>query len=89
MGYYNLLLNFDFSFLQDERTTHDPFPDILNIVDDGLEMRGGVIGASDEDVVIEARRSGNVEGSDGDKSRNKKRSETWMYKYRGTLTCRK
>lgn len=76
MGYYNLLLNFDFSFLQDERTTHDPFPDILHIVDDGLEMRGGVVGASDEYVVVEAGRCGNVEGGDRDKSANKKKSET-------------
>lgn len=62
-----LLLNIlEFSFLQNERCAHDPLPDILDVLDDGLEMRGGVVRSGDEDIVRFARGRGDVERSNRD-----------------------
>lgn len=35
---FGLLLNFHFAFLQDQVLANDPLPDILNVLDNGLEV---------------------------------------------------
>jgi hypothetical protein len=47
----SLFLYFDFTFLEDEILAHDAFPDILYIFDDSLEVRLGVIRASNKNVI--------------------------------------
>lgn len=59
--YAFLLVNFHFPFLEDQRRPHNTLPDVLDIFHHGLEMRGGVVGASDEDVVLGARRGRRVQ----------------------------
>lgn len=49
-----LLLNLNIALLQDELLAHDAFPDVLHVLDDGLEVRRGVVRACDENVVSDA-----------------------------------
>lgn len=51
-----LCLDVDIALLEDEVRANHALPDVLNVVGDGLEVRCGVVGTSDIDVVIGARR---------------------------------
>ena len=58
-----------FTLLEHERRAHDTLPHILNVLDDSLEVRCSIVGASDEDVVVLAVCCGSVQRRDGDESR--------------------
>lgn len=57
----NLLLDLDFTLLEDQVLSSDALEDVVHIVDDSLEVGGGIIGASDEDAVRLARACWSVE----------------------------
>jgi hypothetical protein len=46
-----LRLNFYFTFLEHQILAHNSLPDVLDFLNDGLEVRGGIVRAGDEDVV--------------------------------------
>lgn len=48
----SLLLDFHFTFLQDQVLSNDPLPDILDVLNNGLLVGGGIIRAGDENVVV-------------------------------------
>ena len=56
-----------FALLEHKRRAHDTLPHILDVLDDGLEVRGGVVGLGDEDVVRFASGRRGIQGGDGDK----------------------
>lgn len=65
---HELLLNFDLSFLEYQIFAYYSFPYILNVFHDCLEVRGCIIGASDENVVCFAGCCRHIQRRDGDKS---------------------
>jgi hypothetical protein len=67
--YLCLLLNFNFPLLEDKVRSHDALPNVLDILHHSLEMRGGIVGASDEDIIISTRRRWRVERRDGEESK--------------------
>lgn len=67
MLFERLTLDLDFTLLQNEIGASNALPDVLNVLDDGLEVGSSVVGASDEYVVLLAGTRGGVEGADGDK----------------------
>ena len=56
-----LRLDLDLALLEDQVLAHHPLPDVLDIVDDGLEVRGRVVGACDVDIVSLTRGGGSVQ----------------------------
>ena len=46
-----LRLDLDFALLEDQVLAHHPLPDVLDILDDSLEVRGRIVRPGDEDVV--------------------------------------
>lgn len=55
-------LGFDFhvALLEHEVLAEHALPDVVDVVDDGLEVRGRVVGARDEDAVGLARGRGGI-----------------------------
>ena len=53
-------LNIDLTLPQDEVLAHHPLPDVLDVIDNGLEVRSRVVRAGDEDVVALARGCGGI-----------------------------
>ena len=56
-----------FALLEHERRAHDALPDVLDVLNDGLEVRGRVVRLGDEDVVRFASGRRGIQGGDGDK----------------------
>ena len=57
------------TLLQHQVGADGPLPNIVNFLNDSLEVRCSVVGASDEDVVVLAVCCGSVQRRDGDESR--------------------
>ena len=69
-GVEHLSLNLDVALLENEvLAAEDPLPDVVHVVNDSLEVRCSIVGASDEDVVVLAVCCGSVQRRDGDESR--------------------
>ena len=64
---WHLSLDLDLPLLEHEVLAHHPLPDILYVVNDGLEVRSRVVRAGDEDVVRFASGRRGIQGGDGDK----------------------
>lgn len=63
-----LLLDVNFAFLEDKVFADDTFPNIVDIIDDSLKVRCGVVGAGDENIVSFAVARRSVQRFDLDKS---------------------
>lgn len=62
----HLTLDLDFTLLENQVGASDALPDILDVLDNSLEVGGGIVRASDEDVVLLAVAGRGVDGADGD-----------------------
>lgn len=62
-----LLLHVYFPFFEDEVLTNNTLPDIVNILNDGFEVRSCIVRASDEYVVSLSRGHRRVECGDAHK----------------------
>ena len=60
MGAKGLRLNLDVALLEHQVRADDALPHVLHVLDDGLEVRGRVVRAGDEDVVGLARGRGGI-----------------------------
>jgi len=60
-----LVLDLNVTLLQDEILPNNPHPHVMNVVDDGLEVAGGIVGVRDEDVVGLAVRRRRVQRRHG------------------------
>jgi hypothetical protein len=60
-----LSLNLDLPLLENKRLSLDPLPNVKDVFDNSLEVRGGIVGLRDKDVVVDAARGGCIEGRDG------------------------
>jgi hypothetical protein len=54
-----------FPLLQHEVFARDALPDVMNVFNNSLKVRRGVIGAGDENIVFHPRGGWCVEGADG------------------------
>ena len=61
-----LRLNLDVALLEHQVRADDALPHVLHVLDDGLKVRGRVVRARHEHVVLLARRGGLVERRDRD-----------------------
>jgi hypothetical protein len=59
-----LLLNFNFALLEDQVFPHNSLPHILDVFNNSLEMRGGIVRTSDEDVIVFAIRCWRIKRCD-------------------------
>lgn len=63
-----LLLNLDFTFLEDKFFAHNTSPNIVDIIDHSLEVGRRIIRLGDEDVIRSAIAGGSVQRFDLDES---------------------
>lgn len=62
-------LDVDLPLLEDQWLSLDSLPDIKDVFDDSLEVRGRVVGLGNEDIIVHSRGSRGVEGSNRDEPR--------------------
>jgi hypothetical protein len=79
LGLMSLLFHLHIPLLQNEIFAYNPLPNVVNILNHSLEVRGCIVGASNEDVVVFPCRCRRVEG----RHRNKPRH----HQYRALEAC--
>lgn len=68
---HELCFHFNFTLLEHQVFADHTLPDVMNLIDDSLEVRRGIVGSGNVDVILGTRRRWSV--------KRRYRNEPWVH----------